>query len=278
MKQGYAKTTIQGWTKIIKRFMKLHANLHDSESIKGLIAKQNWSNGRKQNAVNAYTNYLKMKNKTWQPPRYRRIRKLPFIPTENEVDQLIAGCGRKTAVLLQLLKETGMRIGEAWQLKWTDIDFVSNTVRVTPEKGSNPRILKISNKLSAMLSCRQNNSKIEKVFGNSLKSQRRLFTKQRGKIAYKLQNQRIQRITFHTFRHWKATMEYHKTKDILHVKQLLGHRNINNTLMYTQLIDVHDDEYVSKVAGNVKEACQLVEAGFEYVTEIDGLKIFRKRK
>jgi len=36
-------------------------------------------------------------------------------------------------------------------------------------------------------------------------------------------------IHFHTFRHWKATMEYHKTKAILHVMKVLGHKNINNT-------------------------------------------------
>jgi len=33
-----------------------------------------------------------------------------------------------------------------------------------------------------------------------------------------------------------------------------------------------------RVAENLQEACQLVEAGFEYVTEMDGVKIFRKRK
>jgi len=36
-------------------------------------------------------------------------------------------------------------------------------------------------------------------------------------------------IHFHTFRHWKATMEYYKTKAILHVMKVLGHKNINNT-------------------------------------------------
>jgi len=103
--------------------------------------------------------------------------------------------------------------------------------------------------------------------------------KQRRKIANKLKNPRILRITFHTFRRWKATMEYAKTKDILHVMRLLGHRNINNTLIYTQLVNFKDDEYVSKVATNAEEACQLVEAGFEYVcTTPENLMIFRKRK
>ena len=60
--------------------------------------------------------------------------------------------------------------------------------------------------------------------------------------------------------------------------RVLGHKRIQNTLVYTQLIDLSDDEYVSKVAKTVQEACQLVESGFEYVTEMDDLKIFRKPK
>ena len=73
-------------------------------------------------------------------------------------------------------------------------------------------------------------------------------------------------------------MEYHKTKDILHVMQLLGHRSIQNTLVYTQLIDFQDEEYTAKVAHSEAEVCQLIEAGFEYVCDHQGSKIFKKRK
>jgi hypothetical protein len=38
------------------------------------------------------------------------------------------------------------------------------------------------------------------------------------------------------------------------------------------------EEYHVKVAHNTDEACQLVEVGFEYVTDMNGDKIFRKRK
>ena len=279
LKRGYAESTIKGRTKILKILTKREADLFDPESVKEAIAKQKWSEGRKANAVDAYTSFLQMHGMTWDPPKYKRIRKLPFIPTETEIDQLIAGCGKRTSTLLQLLKETGMRIGEAWKLEWTDIDSENGTVRVTPEKGSNPRIFKTSTKLMNMLNSLPKNPKSTKVFGwRWLKSQERLFVKERRKIAEKLQNQRILKITFHTFRHWKATMEYHKTKDILHVMQILGHKNINNTLMYTQLVNFKENEYVSKVAKTVKEACQLIEAGFEYVCEVNGAKIFRKRK
>jgi hypothetical protein len=39
-----------------------------------------------------------------------------------------------------------------------------------------------------------------------------------------------------------------------------------------------NDEFHVRTAKTVEEACKLVEVGFEYVTEIDGVKIFRKRK
>ncbi len=74
-------------------------------------------------------------------------------------------------------------------------------------------------------------------------------------------------------------MEYHKTKDILYVMKLLGHKSIKNTLVYTQLIDFpQDDEFVCKVAKTVQEASQLIENGFEYVCSMDYSKLFRKRK
>jgi hypothetical protein len=73
-------------------------------------------------------------------------------------------------------------------------------------------------------------------------------------------------------------MEYHKTREILHVMNFLGHRNIKKTLRYTQLIAFADDDYICKVADNVDQAKQLAESGFDYVTDIDGHRLFRKRK
>jgi integrase/ribosomal protein L37AE/L43A len=275
LKQGYSKCTIQGQTKLLKRLAKL-GDLFNPESIKEVIAKQEWSTGRKVNAVDTYTNFLQMQNAEWQPPQYRRIRKLPFIPTENEVDQLIGGCNKRMATFLQLLKETGVRCGEACKLKWTDIDMENPSIRVTPEKGSNPRLLKISAKLISMLNTLPKNS--QTVFPPNADIMRKSFQRQRRQIAFKLQNPRLMQISFHTFRHWKATMEYHKTKDILHVMRLLGHKNINNTLLYTQLIDFRDDDFTARVAHSEQEVCQLIEAGFEYVCDYNGNKIFRKRR
>jgi integrase/predicted RNA-binding Zn-ribbon protein involved in translation (DUF1610 family) len=283
LKQGYAQSTIEGRVKLLKRLVKIGANLFDPESVKEAISRQIWSDGRKELAVEAYSNFLKMCGGRWDPPKYKRQESLPFIPSEDEINQLIAGCSKRVAAFLQLLKETGARSGEAWRLKWSDIDQATRTVRIHPEKGSKPRILPISQNLLDMLNSLPM-EKGERVFSKPqehLKHFANLFRRQRNRLARKIKNPRLTRITFHTLRHWKATMEYHKTRDIIHVMQILGHKNIKNTLVYVQLEEAlfrDVKEYISKTAKTVGEACFLIEAGFEYVCDMDGVKIFRKPK
>lgn len=165
----------------------------------------------------------------------------------------------------------------AWKLRWIDVDVQRKTVAVTPTKNHNARILPVSdNLLSRLLKLPGKN---ERVFASkNLDKFRWLYERARNLLSEKLENLRIHKIAFRSFRHWKATMEYHKTKDILHVKWLLGHKRIENTLIYTHLTDFRNEEYIVRVAKTVKEACQLVEAGFDYVTEMDNVKLFRKRK
>jgi len=219
-----------------------------------------------------------------EKPKCKITRKIPFIPTEQEIDALIAGCIKRMATFLQLLKETAMRSGEAKRLKWTDVDLEKRIVILNePEKNSNPRIWNISHKLTAMLNVLPKTS--PKIFCegpiSSLKSSLQLA---RRRLAEKLQNPRLLQIHFHTFRHWKATMEYHRTKDPLHVAALLGHKKLENIQIYVQLdknlFKDTDDGFICKVAHNVGEATELIEAGFEYVTGEynDGGKLFRKRK
>ena len=95
----------------------------------------------------------------------------------------------------------------------------------------------------------------ERIFSRykSLKNLRRNF-RQRGRIAHNLGNPRLLKISFHTIRHWKDAMEYYKTKDILHVMRMLGHKNIKNTLIYTQLVKFEeDDDFICKVAKTPEE-------------------------
>jgi integrase len=105
------------------------------------------------------------------------------------------------------------------------------------------------------------------------------YRKLRNTLARKLQDPTLLTIRLYDFRHFKASMEYHKTKDLLYIKQLLGHKDLRTTLRYTQLLEgLSNDEYHCKTATNITEATRLIENGFEYVTELDGTKLFRKRK
>ena len=148
---GRSEATIFGRVKLLRRLAKRGANLYDPESLKKTIAEQKWCNGQKSNAVDAYSSFLKMVGGEWEPPVYKSVRKIPFIPKEAEIDQLIAGSSIRMATFLQLLKETGARCGEIWQLNWTDVDFESKVVNITPEKNSNPRVARLSIKLLEML-------------------------------------------------------------------------------------------------------------------------------
>jgi integrase len=93
---------------------------------------------------------------------------------------------------------------------------------------------KVSQRLVSMLDSLPEES--EKVSGDGpLQSMKTTFTKTRRRLAAKLQNPRLLRISFHIMRHWKATYEYHRTKDPYYVKQFLGHKCLKNTEIYINI-------------------------------------------
>jgi len=136
-KNGYKPSTIYVYNTWLQTLIKYGANLLDGENVKEVIASTNrWCENTKTNVILAYKLFADYIGLKWNPPRHSYIqRKLPFIPLENEIDSLIAGSGRKLATILQLLKETGMRIGEVSKLKWKDVDLERLTISVNnPEK------------------------------------------------------------------------------------------------------------------------------------------------
>ena len=104
-----------------------------------------------------------------------------------------------------------------------------------------------------------------------------MWRRTRNRLATKLNNPQL--IPLRNLRHHYATKTYDKTKDILFVMQRLGHKKIETTMFYTQLVTFNEeDEYTVRTATNIKEATDLLEHGFTYIQDIDGMKIYRKRK
>lgn len=280
---GYAPETIQSNSSCLKALVTRGANLADPDSVKTALAKElKWSQHRHRNVINAYTLFLRFRNQTWDKPKCRVTRKFPFIPTEQELDALIAGSHRKNAAFAQLLKETAMRSGEAKRLQWIGLDREKRIVTLNePEKGSNPRMWKVSTTLIEMLNALPKTG--DQVFPGSLKGMKGTFIDTRRRLAQTLQNPRLLRISFHTFRHWKATTLYHQTKDPYYVQHFLGHKKLESTEIYiniehTLLEAGANDEFTVRVSENPEEIKSLLELGFEYVCAKDNLIFLRKRK
>jgi integrase len=278
-KQGLAESTIKLRVYRLKHLVREGANLMDPDSVLTVLATNNWSESNKQIFIVAYQSFATTHNFQWKKPKTRVERKIPFIPSEELVDQLIAGCGKKMATFLQTLKDTAARTAEATKIKWSEIDEKQCTIRINnPVKGSNARIVKVSPKTIAMINNLPRTT--EFVFNSTPQNMRNNFDKQRRRLIRTLQNPKLRDIHPHTLRHWKATMEYHRTKNIKFVQNILGHKKLENTDVYTHLIDFESDEWHAAHARNLEEENKLIEAGFEYVrySEKDEVAIYRKRK
>jgi len=282
-KQGkYSDATIATRIKLLTYLSEKHeVNLLDPEAVKTAIAKnEKWSNGYKQNFVSAYDSFAEMLKIQWQPPFYENKEKLPFVPTEKEVDALISGCSRKISTCLLTLKETGFRIGELWLCKWTDLDEENSTLKCVAEKHGNPRQTKISSRLMSMLQVLPKTN--DYIFGKgNLNAFRWKYDRQKSALAKKLQNPRLKQIKFHTFRHFFASKIYAQTRNILLTKEQLGHRNINSTLVYTHLVPFNDDaeNFNHATAKDDKEAGELIDQAWQFVcTTPQGIMLFRKAK
>jgi integrase len=284
---GYSKETMRGNLGCLRQLVVRHADLNDPISVQKALAveeaktEKHWSQNRRRNVINAYTLFLYYQNRTWIKPKCTVDAKFPFIPSEAEIDALIAGTHQKLATFLQLLKETAMRSGEAHRIQWINIDRGKLIVTLNnPEKHSNARMFKVSEQLIEML----NNlpKKGIYVFSGSLKGMKVTFGKARKRLALKLDNPKLLEIHFHTFRHWKATMLYHETKDIYYVQRFLGHKSIKSTEIYINIVIAlfqtgPNDKFIVKVSADPKEIADYLAQGFEPQCNQGDLIFLRKR-
>jgi integrase len=274
--QNVREITAKSYMKRLRQLGKL-GDLDNPERMKTLICTYPASESRKELLADAYDYYVKFENLKWKKPKFTREDKPIFVPLESELDMLISKAHFRMSVWRELLKETGVDSGEAGKLRWIDIDAERKSVNITPTKNHNARTLPISNHLLARLY--QLPRANERVFPyKDFDSWARCYTTMRKRLSAKLQNERLTQISFRSFRHWFATTQYYKTKDLCYVKHLLGHKRIENTEIYVHLMPFKTDEFTCRVAKTVDEASALIEAGFSYVTEMEGVKLFKRRK
>jgi len=94
-REGYRTSTIESHVSAMKTLAR-HSDIYNPDSVKSYLARLNVTEARKEALVIRLNRFYRWKKMEWTPPRYRRTDKLPFIPLESEVDQLIAGFRSRT--------------------------------------------------------------------------------------------------------------------------------------------------------------------------------------
>ncbi len=274
------------WIKFANKalqFLNKNINLNSPTQAKEFIANLQHTNGYKKNLCVAYNNYCKYYKIKWEKPKYNKETKIRKIPTTNQIETLITHTTNPLKTKLILSKETGLRPIELMRLTLKDISLEEKTIYPTTAKNGAPRTLKISKQLQALIKTQINKIKNPtpntKIFRGTPQTYGPSYRRARNNLANKLNDYTLKTIRLYDFRHYFATKLYAKTRDILYVKQQMGHKSIDTTLIYVQLIDnTQEEEYTCKTATNAKEAIELTESGFEYTQEIDGISLYRKRK
>lgn len=168
-------------------------------------------------------------------------RPLPRTLSELEVSRLLLtlakGRGdedRRDSVLFNLILETGIRLGSAVALDCQDVDVDGGVLWLRKTKGDRPSRVFLRGITGLLL--------LGHMHG---RTKGPLFLGRNGKRISRRQVQRrfsqwvekagISRpASVHALRHRFAISLYHRTGDILIVKEALGHRSIASTLIYAQ--------------------------------------------
>jgi integrase/recombinase XerC len=179
----------------------------------------------------------------------RKARSLPHFLSSDDVDRLL-GAPRGTEpmalrdrAILEVLYSAGLRVSELAGLNSGDLDLTGGTLRVRG-KGRRERIAPVGSYAAKALthwlhvrrvSAREKGGGEAPVFVN--KFGRRLTTRSVGRMLEKhLQTAGLdRRTTPHTLRHSFATHLLDRGADIRSVQELLGHKSLVTTQIYTHV-------------------------------------------
>jgi integrase len=257
--------------------------LDSPKSVESFVLNLDVTNKTKNNYFNAYGNYCKANEIEWERPSLRNERYPVKVPTEERIDLIISSCTPKYSTIFQLSKY-GLRPHEISKITLRDLDLDTGDLLVRSSKLGLDRTLKLRREVVDLLKEYINKYKISKLDQRLFALPKTIRQKWRfyRKRAYKkFRDPELLKIRLYDLRHWYATTTYLKTRDIFFVKYLLGHRNIQSTLIYMHIakgLTNYAEDYTVKVASTLDKYTSLLEQGFEYISDYEDKKILRKRK
>ena len=194
-------------------------------------------------------------------PEIKKEKKLPVVLSKEEVWRLLSTCQLlKHKMLIGLLYGCGLRCMEVRNVQLKDLDFDRKQLKVVQGKGSKDRYVPLSEHLIRGLKKYIEAEKPQDyLFGmpregragastslstgfDSRYSQRGVqwAVKQASKSA-----KIMKEVSVHTLRHSFATHLLEDGMDILSIKNLLGHENIETTMVYLQIAQLSTQKLYS---------------------------------
>ena len=145
---------------------------------------------------------------------------------------------------------TGLRRGEIFSLRWSEVDWSRNFIHVTNTKTGRSRIVPLNERTRAVLQQRQQKSQSEFVFvsrrtGTRLRNLRNGF----GKAC---EDAKVTNFHFHDLRHTFASRLAEAGVDAFTIAELLGHSTLEMTKRYTHATDERKARAVAALAQKPK--------------------------
>jgi integrase len=169
--------------------------------------------------------------------------------TDEEEGRLFKALPLEHHVLVVTDLHTGLRQGELFNLRWTDIDFYSDTINVRQSKSGEGRRIPMNKALrEALLTLRQARHRQGQKAQNGQElyspfifcSPNGAFLRNFARTWYPtLEAAKIEDFHFHDLRHTFASRLVMAGVDLYTVKTLLGHRTIQMTMRYAHLAPGH---------------------------------------
>jgi len=259
--RNFSTYTISSYRTDVTEFKKFIGKKYwpqvDRAVVRGWLSKlvasglKNTSIQRKLSALRTFWTFLLEKHAVTSNPFLlvrapRRGRPLPRFIDAPEIDALISACnpecflGARDRALMELLYSSGIRVGELINLKIRDVDFISGTVSVRG-KGNKERSVPTTERslrfLEQYLGVFPGQPDEKHLLFFNLKNHRGLT---RQGIIYII-NKYVReaciaaRVTPHTFRHSFATHLLNAGCDLRAVQEMLGHRSLATTQVYTHV-------------------------------------------
>lgn len=165
--------------------------------------------------------------------------KIPKVFSQQDIKAMLNVCENiKHKAILTTIYSCGLRLSELTNLMIKDIDSTQMTITIRQGKGNRDRVVVLSEKLLLLL----------RDYFVEYKPKEYLFEGQSGGKYSERSVQQVLKQTLakakinkegsvHTLRHSYATHLIEQGTDIRFVQELLGHKNIKTTLIYTHLTD-----------------------------------------